>query len=186
MSEFLIKDKRYLLYFGARKLSDDWLGLSTCIPSKDVYRISIKDMEKDMYLMSLVYASAVSENFHVNDIKDILENARNNNKKNGVTGILCFNGKMFLQCLEGSRTSVNNIYSKIVSDTRHDKIALLEYNEITEREFDTWAMGYVPESTMTAATLLKYSGSETFDPFKMSGSGALRLLCALKRTIPTQ
>lgn len=62
-----------------------------------------------MFLVRLVYASQISDHFSADDIESILKKARKNNKKLNVTGLLCFNRKYFLQCLEGSRTNVNTI-----------------------------------------------------------------------------
>lgn len=71
-----------------------------------------------MFLTRLVYASTISESFTPDDIESILIAARKNNIKTNVTGILCFNRKYFLQCLEGSRTAVNKTYHHILNDPK--------------------------------------------------------------------
>ena len=133
-----------------------------------------------MFLTRLVYASTISEDFNCDDIEDILAVARKNNKQNNITGMLCFNRKYFLQCLEGSRTNVNNAYHKILNDNRHSRIVMLDYKEITMREFSAWAMGYMPESSLTAPTNLKYSGKSEFIPYEMSGESAHQMMLELK------
>ena len=138
-----------------------------------------------MYLVRLIYASRMAEGFDQQDISDILESARHYNAKNNITGLLCFSRKIFLQCIEGSRTQVNATYRHILNDARHSDVILLDYTEIVEREFDQWSMGYVPESSLTAPLNLKYSGTKDFDPYKMSGESALRLLRALKMSVRT-
>lgn len=94
--------------------------------------------------------------------------------------MLCFNRKYFLQCLEGSRTNVNNAYHKILNDKRHSRIVLLDYKEITKREFSNWSMGYMPESSLTAPTSLKFSGKNEFSPYEMSGESAHQMMLELK------
>lgn len=74
------------------------------------------------------------------DIQHILAAARKNNAELGVTGLLCFNRRYFLQCLEGGREAVNTIYHRISNDTRHKKILLLSYDNIQECEFSEWAI----------------------------------------------
>lgn len=138
-----------------------------------------------MYLVRLVYASMISEAFNHEDIPSILEAAREQNRKKDVTGLLCFSRKIFLQCLEGSRTNVNETYHRILNDPRHERIVLLDYKEILEREFDEWAMGYIPESSLTKPVNLKYSGSIEFDPYDMSGESAHRLMVELRQAVPT-
>lgn len=137
-----------------------------------------------MFLVRLIYTSRTSSEFGPEDIGSILEKARINNAKKEVTGLLCFNNKYFLQCLEGSRETVNDTYHKILNDERHSDILMLNYTEIVEREFDKWSMGYMPQSSLTTPLNLKYSGTAHFDPYDMSGESAHRLMLALKDTIP--
>jgi len=133
-----------------------------------------------MFLTRLVYASTISEEFNCDDIEGILTAARENNKRNNVTGMLCFNSKYFIQCLEGSRADINKTYHHILSDKRHSEVVLLDYKEIHMREFSNWSMGYMPESSFTEATNLKYSGKAEFDPYEMSGESAHQMMLALR------
>lgn len=50
--------------------------------------------------------------------------------------MLCFSNEYFLQCLEGSRTAVNNTYQQILNDKRHHNVIMLNYTQIPEREFE--------------------------------------------------
>lgn len=137
-----------------------------------------------MYLVRLVYASSLSDSFTPDDVLQILESARKHNKRNNVTGLLCFNRKIFLQCLEGSRTKVNETYRRILNDPRHERIIMLDYQEIVEREFDSWSMGFVPETKLTTPINLKFSGNDAFDPYDMAGESAHRMMLELKDSIP--
>ena len=136
-----------------------------------------------MFLVRLIYTSKTSSLFGPEDIENILEKARSNNLKNNVTGLLCFNNKYFLQCLEGSREKVNNTYHQILNDKRHSNIIMLSYTEIIEREFEKWSMGYMPQSSLTDPLNLKYSGTPSFDPYEMSGESTHKLMLALKENI---
>lgn len=137
-----------------------------------------------MYLVRLVYVSSIGPDFQPDDLGKILESAQQYNKKNHVTGLLGFNRKIFLQCLEGSRAKVNETYHRILQDPRHDRIIMLDYKEIPEREFDGWSMGFIPESSLTTNVNLRFSGDDTFDPYEMSGESAHRLMVALKDSLP--
>ena len=138
-----------------------------------------------MFLTRLVYTSTIADDFSPQDIEAIIEVARKNNRKHNVTGMLCFNRNYFLQCLEGSRTQVNKIYYNILNDPRHSNIIMLDYKEISTREFCEWSMGYVPESSLTAPINLKFSGTPEFDPYKMSGESAFQMLLALRESVPS-
>ncbi|ATC93362.1 BLUF domain-containing protein [Pseudoalteromonas tunicata] len=137
-----------------------------------------------MYLSRLIYTSKISEEFEQSDIKSILDKSKKNNKKNHITGMLCFNRKYFLQCIEGSRQAVNETYQRILNDTRHTNILMLEYQEIYVREFDCWTMGYIPETRLTNPINLKYSDNDLFTPHDMSGPSAYQLMLALKDYVP--
>ncbi|WP_413401096.1 BLUF domain-containing protein [Pseudoalteromonas sp. KJ71-7] len=136
-----------------------------------------------MFLVRLIYASKISSDFGPEDIENILQSARTYNVKTNVTGMLCFSNDYFLQCLEGSRTAVNNTYQQILNDKRHHNVIMLNYTQLPEREFEKWSMGYVPQSKLTESLNLKFSGSIDFNPFKMSGESAHLLMLTLKDCI---
>lgn len=136
-----------------------------------------------MFLTRLIYASTIAENFGSSTIEEILQVARVNNAKRNITGILGFNSQYFLQCLEGSRAKVNETYKTILGDNRHSDIIMLDYSEINSREFSDWTMGYIPSSSISAAINLKFSGSDNFDPYAMSGASAYNMLLELKNSL---
>lgn len=138
-----------------------------------------------MTLVRLVYASRATDQMQTNDIVAILESAKRNNSKLGVTGMLIFNSSYFLQCLEGPRMAVNHIYQKIANDRRHAQPVLLDYREISERRFHQWTMGYIGEDKFLADHLMRFSGSDQFNPFEMSGESAHSLLLAAVNELPT-
>ncbi|ARN73013.1 BLUF domain-containing protein [Oceanicoccus sagamiensis] len=137
-----------------------------------------------MFLVRLVYASRKSPDFNESDIEQLLASARKHNLANHVTGLLCFNRKYFLQCLEGSRARVNATYHNILNDPRHNDIVMLDYREVDSRKFDAWSMGYMPESSLTTPLNLRYSGTPEFDPYDMSGESAYQMMLELGATVP--
>jgi hypothetical protein len=137
-----------------------------------------------MFLVRLVYASRIAEPFSTSDIEEVLESARKHNKGDAVTGVLCFNRKFFLQCLEGGRMAVNNTYHRILNDPRHKDIVLLDYKEVDHREFSSWGMAYIPEQSITDEINLLYSRDADFDPYTMTGEGAHQMMLKLSSTLP--
>ncbi|WP_412774853.1 BLUF domain-containing protein [Vibrio orientalis] len=81
------------------------------------------------------------------------------------------------------RALINDIYHQILNDQRHNKIVLLDYREVSEREFGEWSMGYIPEIAMTAPVNLKYSSNKSFDPYNMSGPSAHKFLVHLSKIV---
>ena len=133
-----------------------------------------------MYLSRLIYTSTISPSFSQGSIEDILNTARRNNNKNHVTGMLLFNRKYFLQSLEGSRVAVNNPFHNIANDPRHNQLIMLDYREVTSRAYTGWSMGYLAESLMSSAIISKFSGTQLFNPYEMSGESAHQLMLASK------
>ena len=138
-----------------------------------------------MYLIRLIYASRVQGSMSTEDVAQILETSRHNNSKSNITGLLCFNHKYFLQCLEGSRAKVNELYQRILHDNRHGDILLLSYGEVSERHFSQWSMGYIPATQITEDITLRFSGGSEFNPYEMAGPSADAMMVELAKRTPT-
>ena len=133
-------------------------------------------------LVRLIYVSrAVDQNAKV-AIESILEASRSHKLNNGITGILCHGGDIFLQAIEGGRDAVNKLYNHISQDARHNDVVLLHYEEIRERRFGGWTMGQANLSKLNTSIVLKYSERPEFDPYAVSGDVSLALLEELMAT----
>jgi hypothetical protein len=115
-------------------------------------------------------------------IEAILREGREHNQACGITGILCYGDGIFLQCIEGGRMQVSELFATIQRDRRHKDVALLHYEEILERRFGGWSMGQVNISKLNHTTLLKYSEKPELDPYSVSGKVSLSLLEDLAAT----
>ena len=135
-----------------------------------------------MFLVSLTYTSEMTVN---TDFVDILEVSRINNERDDITGVLLFCNNNVVQCLEGSREAVNKTYARIARDKRHQNPLLVDYRIISKRLFSKWSMGYVPESSVTQPTLLKYSVAQNFEPRLLSGESCLSMLTELGQKVIT-
>lgn len=124
-------------------------------------------------LIRLVYASrSVVEPSSAHQgiepgIARILAKSRKNNARLGVVGGLLFGDGYFLQCLEGDARTVQNLYSRIETDTRHRDVTVLLQSSIGTRTFGAWSMKYVPGEQRLQG-LLRQWGVSRFDPYQMS------------------
>jgi hypothetical protein len=132
-------------------------------------------------LVRLMYASRTKTDSPV-DLQSILRQSQANNPKLGVTGVLCYSNGIFLQVIEGGRTTVNQLYNRIVSDPRHSQVEILSFDEIHERRFATWSMGQVNLSHLNTSVVMKYSETATVDPYKVSGAASMALFNELIAT----
>jgi hypothetical protein len=137
--------------------------------------------EPAMFLSRLIYASRATEALAPADIEEILDASRRNNGRAGVTGILIFSSREFLQCLEGSREAVNQTYARILGDPRHADVQVLDYREVDRRLFPEWGMHALAPAWLTRQRLLRYGERELFAPTRMSAGSALALLKDLAR-----
>lgn len=130
-----------------------------------------------MSLISLVYVSVQSRPLSEDDLKDILESARNHNPKHDITGMLLYREGFFIQALEGDEEPVMELYRNIQQDDRHRNILTVHKNEVDERSFGSWAMGF---NKFGHEELLELEGYETDDDlenfFTDNPSHAHRLL----------
>ena len=133
-------------------------------------------------LVRLLYVSRALDPDASAATDSILAVAREHNMANGITGILCYGGGIYLQAIEGGRTQVNNLYGQIVSDKRHTDVVLLNYEEISERRFGGWTMGQVNLSKLNTSVVLKYSELPVLNPYAVSGHVSLALLEELMAT----
>ena len=133
-------------------------------------------------LVRLLYVSRAVDQDAKRAIESILDASRSHNLSNGITGILCYGGDIFLQAIEGGRTAVNNLYNHISHDKRHKDVVLLHYEGIRERRFGGWTMGQVNLSKLNTSIVLKYSEKPEFDPYSVSGDVSLALLEELMAT----
>ncbi len=133
-------------------------------------------------LVRLLYASRASAQIDHEALLGILRQSKANNPAEGITGVLCYSGGIFMQALEGGRAAVNRLYLKIAADARHGDVLLLNYEEIGERRFAGWAMGQVNMARLNPALLLKYSATAALDPYAASGQVALAMFDELVAT----
>ena len=108
-------------------------------------------------------------------VRSILDVARRNNATAGVTGALLFSRGHFAQVLEGSPEAVEATFERIQLDRRHTGVNLVEYVDIAERAFGSWAMAFTGGDTATVPAL----AGETLDLTGIDGSAMVDMLTRL-------
>ena len=93
-------------------------------------------------MIYLVYASSSVKPCSSDELLQLLDKARQNNEKLGITGMLLYKDGDFMQVLEGDEAQVHSLSAQIAKDPRHkDMVTILE-GHCTEREFPDWSMGF--------------------------------------------
>lgn len=76
-------------------------------------------------------------------ISDILEACQRNNRERDVTGLLLYNGRNFLQLLEGDAEDLSWVMRKIEADPRHSGISIIEDMPVSQRACPDWLMRHI-------------------------------------------
>lgn len=93
-------------------------------------------------MFRLLYVSSAVKPFSKSELAELLVTSRENNGKQGITGLLLYKDGDFLQVLEGDETRVRALYEKISQDPRHTASSILFDEEVAEQLFAEWSMGF--------------------------------------------
>lgn len=88
----------------------------------------------------LVYLSVADDDLDWSGIGPILKVSQANNGRDGVTGLLLYDGGSFLQVLEGQREAVLTTFDRIRADPRHHDVKLMLSETVAAPAFEDWAM----------------------------------------------
>jgi hypothetical protein len=74
------------------------------------------------------------------DLRDIREVSKRRNQQAGVTGLLFFHNRHFLQALEGEAADIQTLWQRLQADPRHRDLHTLVDIPIADRNFGQWNM----------------------------------------------
>ncbi len=77
-------------------------------------------------------------------LEDVLRSCSRNNERRNITGLLVYNGRNFMQLLEGAMVDLLWVMRRISADGRHSGLSVLEEVPIVSRACPDWTMRYIP------------------------------------------
>lgn len=95
-------------------------------------------------LVSVSYVSVETDPFDDERLAALLAQSRRSNHEHDLTGMLLHRRGRFFQVLEGPQDAVDALIAKIREDARHHDIRILLRENLDDRRFDEWTMGYEP------------------------------------------
>jgi hypothetical protein len=100
------------------------------------------------------------------EVDAILAASARNNPERGITGLLLFNGRNFLQLLEGEQGDVAALMDTIMADPRHSGVSVIDRRGIDQRACPDWAMKRVliAESIAQRREMLERDLPDGLDP----------------------
>ena len=98
-------------------------------------------------LKSLTYTSDARPDLEPGDIRAVHHTARHLNALDGVTGLLIYNGRQFLQIIEGDERAIDALLQRLLADARHSGLTVEHERFVDQREFPNWVMELANVST---------------------------------------
>ena len=120
-------------------------------------------------MIRLVYVSTCAQNIQIDDVQAILRVAEAWNDEREISGMLCWSGEFFLQCLEGERGPVTQCFAHIAGDRRHHSVELIVSSPTTVRWFSTWGMGFTRLMASNRVDLPNFAGG-SFNPYLLEAT----------------
>ncbi|KAF1016310.1 MAG: hypothetical protein GAK31_01800 [Stenotrophomonas maltophilia] len=96
----------------------------------------------------------------------------------GVTGVLMFDGRRFLQYLEGPEDGIASVYPRIANARTHAGVHVLQQGAVERRMFPRWTMGARQIDAEVLSQIIDAPWSGFHGPPAPESEGFMRLLQA--------
>ena len=93
-------------------------------------------------LERLVYRSKATGEVGSLALFNLLTQARQKNAELNITGHLIFDGEFFTQWIEGPSSSLDQLWTSLQKDNRHQQIMLISRTPTEARRFAEWTMAF--------------------------------------------
>lgn len=131
-------------------------------------------------MIQLLYISLATWPMQEDDLIFLLQQARDRNQQQNVTGMLLYRDGTFVQLLEGESSDVEEIYQAIILDERNTGNYLIDKSEIKQRRFPSWNMGFKDLTKIPADELEGFSdifiNPQSYDSATNNKTSLVRLL----------
>ncbi|WP_159090807.1 BLUF domain-containing protein [Aquimarina aquimarini] len=107
-------------------------------------------------MQTISYISNASQ-LSPEEIEEVLINAKINNNKKGINGVLIYVNETFFQVIEGSQHLVETLFEKIQKDQRHFNVLKVFETKTCEKKFSRFNSNYITFNEESATVeLLKF------------------------------
>jgi hypothetical protein len=97
-------------------------------------------MSRSNALAQLIYRSVVAWPLNQAELQELLDSARERNRRESLTGLLVYQRGRFVQWLEGPHDALQAVWASIQRDPRHTEIERLHTPRLPQRLFPDWRM----------------------------------------------
>lgn len=90
----------------------------------------------------MTYVSSATRLADATALVAALHTFRPRNRERGITGVLLYRGGNIIQVLEGPDEQVERTFAAIEADPRHRGLIVLVREQVEQRAFPDWSMGF--------------------------------------------
>lgn len=105
---------------------------------------------------AISYVSTASIDLQEQGVNDIMNETNEFNKGNKITGILLYNERNFFQLLEGDKKVIQDLYKKIIKDSRHQDIIKFLEKPVSRPAFDGYMTDFITDTNKYDQSQLKH------------------------------
>lgn len=135
-------------------------------------------------LFHLLYRSEVPEDLSYSDLQEIIEGAKENNPKLGITSLLIQKDDFFIHLLEGDERRVKFLLSDILLDPHTQALKVLYEGPTLERYFKNEPMLFIDgDLSINSSDSLDQLFELCMGPDKIKGQALSPVLSKLRDTI---
>ncbi|MEM0949722.1 MAG: BLUF domain-containing protein [Pseudomonadota bacterium] len=102
-------------------------------------------------------------------LADILRVAQRNNARGGITGLLFVDDNQYIQVLEGPRSVLSDLLSRIMRDPRHSELQITLFEELNYRKFKAWDMAILDGDSTEVSRIFRYYTADVASLSQLSG-----------------
>ncbi|VTU18665.1 Blue light- and temperature-regulated antirepressor YcgF [Variovorax sp. PBL-H6] len=117
-------------------------------------------------LHEILYCSLLAPDQPASVVGQIVARARARNAKEGITGLLVFDGMRFCQHFEGPRRNVLHLMERLDTDSRHVQMRVVYEGALLQRRYHAFDLGLAEvEDSEEFAVVEKFDGPEALASF---------------------
>ena len=105
---------------------------------------------------AISYVSTAHEDLDEEGVIEIMTKADDFNRENEITGILLYNERNFFQLVEGEKKTIQNLFDRILQDTRHQNIIKFLEKPVFRPSFDGYLTDFITDTKKFDQTKLEH------------------------------
>jgi hypothetical protein len=134
----------------------------------------------------LIYLSQATRPLSPKALTCLVDQARQTNARQHLTGALVYSNKRFIQLLEGEQAALEAAYARIGQDPRHQHLCKIVHYPIAARHFAEWPLAFQTLSPAQFAHLAGHLAPSKSGPhFPVYNSSTTPFVEALRALVQT-